>query len=474
TPTHQPRRRMVLNTTGDWAGPETIGGPEYWASQVRERVLLDDCMRTLLESDCRTFIELGPGSSMLGALRLQTDWETTHSAIPLLGRAEDGDRGLLRALGALWEHGIDVLEETLAPADERLVHCSLPGHPFAAHDPEVGEEPHAAKPTSAYGNPVHVQLDRLWCRALGVCATAPKDHFLELGGESLMALQLMRQVRDELGVVIPAAEFMRQPTFGNLLDLVDEQWDGETTPQPGVAVLREGVGRPLFLVADAAESSLSYLELANRLDGGRPVLGLEPQDAGSSRMSVEDIAAGHLEALLRAQPAGPYTLGGWSFGAVVAHEMAAQLFDRGESVDLLICLDASVPGQPGRWIGTDPGWVFGHLRLLAGSVLGLGEVGAQARRNRALPRLLLDKFLVLSRYQPRPVACPALVLKVKVNPREAEDLGRSIGNFYTGGVEVLPVSGDHWSMLQAPHADELAAKLLKSLPETDGVLHVGR
>ncbi|MGH3758444.1 type I polyketide synthase [Actinophytocola sp.] len=470
TPAHAPQRPMVLNTTGGWADPAAITGPEYWAEQVCLPVLLDDCMRTLLDSDCRTFLELGAGSSMLGVLRLRDEWDANRSGIPLLGRAEDGDRGLLRALGTLWEHGVDTLEETLAPADERLVHVSLPGHPFAARDPEADDEP-VATAGAAHRDPVHALLDRLWCGALGVSTAAREDHFLELGGESLMALQLMRQVRDKLGVVVPAAEFMRLPTFGNLLDLVDQRRDDdEPATQLGAVVLREGIGRPLFLVADAAESSLSYLELAGHLDGARPVYGLEPRGTGS-RKSIEDSAAQHLEVLVRLQPAGPYTLGGWSFGAVVAHEMAAQLIARGERVDLLVCLDAYVPGRPGRWIGADPGFVSGHLRLMASSVLGFGEVGVQAKRNSALPRLLLDKFLVLSRYRPRPVDCRALVLKVAVSPREAEELGRAIETFYTGGVTVRPVGGDHWSMLRTPHAEELAAELLGALPETEGAGH---
>ncbi|MGW4059294.1 type I polyketide synthase [Amycolatopsis sp. NPDC004747] len=461
TPARPPQRPMVLNTTGGWADPAEVTGPEYWAEQVSRPVLLDDCMQTLLGSGCRTFLELGSGSSMLGALRLREEWEAGHSGISLLGRADDGDRGLLRALGALWEHGVEAVEETLAPAEKGLVHVSLPGHPFAARDPEDGDEPVAAAAVT-YRDPVHARLERLWCGALGVPAAAREDHFLELGGESLMALQLMRQVRDRFDVVVPAVDFMRQPTFGNLLDLVDRQRGDEEPATPaGAVVLREGSGRPLFLVADAAESALSYLELAGHLDGTRAVHGLEPPDPGS-RKSIQDSAAQHVETLVRIQPAGPYTLGGWSFGAVVAHEMAAQLTAAGERVDLLVCLDAHVPGRPGRRIGADPAFVSGHLRLMASSVLGLGEVGAQAKRNPALPRLLLDKFLVLSRYRPRPVDCRALVLKVEVDPREAEALERELGAWYAGGVTVRPVGGNHWSMLKAPHAEELAAELAKA------------
>ncbi|WP_412077691.1 type I polyketide synthase [Streptomyces xanthophaeus] len=474
THTQLPALRLVSNVTGDWADPAAVCGPEYWAAQVRRPVQLDDGMKTLLGSDCDTFIELGPGSTMLGALRFRGEWDPAHAGVPMLGRPEDGERGLLRALGTLWEHGLDVVEETLAGTGERPRRCSLPGHPFAARDPRA-EQPRpvakAARGSSAAdaSTPVRTQVEQLWCRALGVPSASPADDFFALGGESLMVLNLVTQLREKAGVAVSAAEFLREATFGHLLELAEQQWStaaggGATAAAGGSVVLREGTGRPLFLVADAAESSLSYRTLAAHLDTPRPVHGLEPRIANSSRMSVEDVAAHHVEALLRAQPAGPYTLGGWSFGAVVAHEMALQLAARGERVDLLVCLDAYVPGRAGRLIGADPEFVLGHLRVMAGAALGLGLAGAQARRNPALRGLLMDKFRVLARYRPRPVACPALVLKVEVDRREAELLRRSVRSLYRGGVTVRPVGGDHWSMLREPYVADLAARLSEALP----------
>ncbi|MDH6112898.1 phthiocerol/phenolphthiocerol synthesis type-I polyketide synthase E [Kitasatospora sp. MAP12-15] len=468
--TQLPTQRLISNVTGDWADPAAVCGPDYWATQICRTVQLDEGMKTLLASDCDTFIELGPGSTMLGALRFHPDWDPSHATVPMLGRAEDGESGLLRALGTLWEHGLDILPpQAPAGSGQRPLICSLPGHPFAVQDPQ-SEQPIAAEPPRAAEagrrSPLRILLEQLWCRALGVPSASVADNFFALGGESLTVLNLMAQLRERSGVAVSAAEFLREATFGHLLELAERQ-QGSGTPLPpeGAVVLREGTGRPLFLVADSAASSLGYRALAASLDTARPVLGLEPQGANASRRSIEDIAADHVEALLRAQPGGPYTIGGWSFGAVVAHEMAVQLDARGERVDLLVCLDAYVPGRAHRPIGSDPGFVLGHLRLMASAALGLGQPGAQARRNPALRRLLLDKFQVLSRYRPRPVGCPTVVLKVEVDGREARLLGRSLRGLYTGGLTVRPVSGDHWSMLQDPHVGGLAAQLLEALPQ---------
>jgi phthiocerol/phenolphthiocerol synthesis type-I polyketide synthase E len=213
----------------------------------------------------------------------------------------------------------------------------------------------------------------------------------------------------------------------------------------------------VFLVADAADSTLSYLALADGLDTTRPVLGLEPRGVDGAR--IEEIAAFHVETLTGLQAEGPYTIGGWSFGAVVAHEMAGQLARRGARVDLLVCLDAYMPGQAGRRVGADPAFVLGHLRLMAWAALGVGEAGAQARRNPALRGLLLDKFRALTRYRPRPVSCPTAVFKVGVGAGQAVRLRLGLEGLYGPDVTVVPAAGEHWSMLREPHVGDLAAKL---------------
>ncbi|MFD7337547.1 type I polyketide synthase [Streptomyces violascens] len=96
THTQLPALRLISNVTGGWADPAAVCGPAYWAAQVRRPVQLDAGMQTLLGSQCDTFVELGPGATMLGALRLRAEWEPTHTGVPMLGRPEDGERGLLR------------------------------------------------------------------------------------------------------------------------------------------------------------------------------------------------------------------------------------------------------------------------------------------------------------------------------------------------------------------------------------------
>ncbi len=85
--TQLPAARLISNITGGWAEPGDVCGPEYWAAQICRPVQLDAGMQTLLGSGCDTFIELGPGATMLGGLRLCDGWDPRMRGIPMLGRA---------------------------------------------------------------------------------------------------------------------------------------------------------------------------------------------------------------------------------------------------------------------------------------------------------------------------------------------------------------------------------------------------
>ncbi|MFP8964465.1 amino acid adenylation domain-containing protein, partial [Streptomyces nanhaiensis] len=120
--------------------------------------------------------------------------------------------------------------------------------------------------------------------------------------------------------------------------------------------LREEGGRPpLFCVHPAAGIAWAYAGLTGPLGTDQPVYGLQARGLDGSRVlpgSITEMAADYVAQLRTVRPAGPYRLLGWSFGGLVAHEMAVQLQSAGETVDLLAVLDA-VPS--GRGQGGDGG-----------------------------------------------------------------------------------------------------------------------
>ncbi len=471
-PNSAPRTRLVSNTSGSWSDPEALRGPDYWAGQLRSPVLLEDCAGTLLESDCDTFLELGPGTSMLATLRRHAGWKAGHVTVPLLGRAEDGERGVLRALGSLWELGTDAVAELLEKPDEQPVTCSLPTYPFSDEEPEF---------VVARRTPVKSTVERLsgstveqlWCVALGVPSVDAADDFYAFGGESLMAVNLMSKIRERTGVSVPVAEFDQEPTFGRLSRLVAERTaaPGPRHPVDVVTFHEDGPGRPLLLIADSAGSALSYRALAGELVGARPVHGLEI--VSTEEKGIDAIAAHYVDAVLRTQPAGPYVLGGWSFGAVLAHEVARQLTRRGEVVDTVVGLDGFVQGRRDLPMAVDPDFLLSHGRTLVDAAFGFGAIGREVRRNPALRTQLLGKARALVPYRPPFVPARALVFRAGSDRRGAARLRARLAPLYGGGVRVLTTPGDHWSLLTQPHVGALARELDGALAGAERMDHVG-
>src|SRR5262249_18016801 len=156
------------------ADPAQVARPDYWATQLRSPVLLARAMETLLASGCTTYVELGPGSSMLGGLRRSPGWDTAFTAVGLTGRpGEPADDALLSALCTLWELGADrAIDDVLEPAGPGAVRVSLPGYRFLGEDPRGEREPRPPAPASAAPRSVpgpdgvRAVLEKLWCRTL--------------------------------------------------------------------------------------------------------------------------------------------------------------------------------------------------------------------------------------------------------------------------------------------------------------------
>lgn len=256
--------------------------------------------------------------------------------------------------------GYPAPEDILAHLRARLPHYMVPSQlhvverfPLTANgkvDLPLGTVPSTA-PTTAPArdsagtaeNGLVAQLGALWADLLDLPAVGPDEDFFALGGNSLLALRLVHRARDELRVGLEFGQVFQTPTVRAMAASVGR---GERASGCLVA-LSGGEGPELFLFHPVGGSVGSYVPLARAWPG--PVRAFQSRalaDASAEETSgsLSAMAAGYIEELRRLRPAGPYLLGGWSMGGVLAYEAARQLAELGEQAYPFL-ID-SLPRQP--------------------------------------------------------------------------------------------------------------------------------
>ncbi|HYG64402.1 MAG TPA: AMP-binding protein [Thermoanaerobaculia bacterium] len=197
-------------------------------------------------------------------------------------------------------------------------------------------------------DPWETELVAIWREVLEVPSIGVTDDlFLELGASSLSALSAVGEIRQRLGRDVEPHQLLGKETIERQAVLLRQE------PGEGSAALVPlrggGPGHPLYLIHPAGGSPFSYLALTRGLGPGQPVyafrdphLSSDP-GGGPSFASIEEMAAAYLAELEAFDSHGPYALGGWSMGGLVAFEMARRLAERGRPVSLLLMLDTFPP-----------------------------------------------------------------------------------------------------------------------------------
>jgi thioesterase domain-containing protein len=337
---------------------------------------------------------------------------------------------------------------------------------------------------------LELELVKVFETALNVRPIGIKDSFFELGGHSLLALRVCNLIESNLGKRLPVVTIFQNTSVERLAAVLRQHVN--SAPRSSLVDIQpRGDRRPLFFVHAVGGSVFSYVELASHLGQDQPFYAFQSRglyDDLPPHTSIKDMAADYLAQMRAAQPQGPYLLGGWSMGGVVAFEMAHQLKKMGEEVELLAMVDSFMPGASG-WSDTnndetllsdfayDLGLSLDQLNIPMDTLSGAGTEAQLAYllelaiSMKVLPADigLLDvqrifnvyklNIRALQGYEPEALSSPILLLKAAEGPK-AQDPTRGWGKLAVAGIEVREAPGDHYTVLRDPGVRTLAERLM--------------
>ncbi len=216
---------------------------------------------------------------------------------------------------------------------------------------DYGALPAPVFPANAAGRAPRGPREQLICElfaeVLDLPAVGPEQDFFELGRDSLLAVQLTIRILAVTGTAVSLRTLLDNPTAAMLSTHLSRGPDGADNRAALDVLLplrSAGPLAPLFCVHPALGIGWPYLGLLRHLPAERPVYGLQAaglaKGTAAAHHSIEDMAREYVRQLITVQPTGPYHLLGWSFGGLVAHEIAVLLQRDGHEVALLAILDA--------------------------------------------------------------------------------------------------------------------------------------
>lgn len=328
-------------------------------------------------------------------------------------------------------------------------------------------------------------------QVLGREGIGQDDGFFVLGGHSLLAVRLFALIEDRLKKRLPLATLMAAPTPRELAAVIDAD-TADDHRSPIVPIRAAGSRRPFFCVHGMDGDVLFLQRLLAHTSKDQPIYGLQARGMDGverPQATVEEMGATYERAIREVQPEGPYVIGGYSLGGMIALEICQRLAQRGERVERLVLLDTRIPRavaehharktliQRARWQMRN-GPAFMVRKVYRGVIQPKAyRIFERAGLQQPRPlRRLATRFANLKAYfayQPRAWGGPTTMIRADIQEAIFRDLG-AFGweHVAIGGLEVVPVRCDHANFFGARTIADVGAAVERVLAASCGSTEV--
>ncbi len=355
-------------------------------------------------------------------------------------------------------------------------------------------------------------LVEIWQEALRLPRVGIHEDFFELGGQSLSAVVVTTKIEQAFATRLPLSALIEAPTVSQLAELISES-HAKRNWSPLVALEKKGSKSPIFLFHSHGGNVLEYQALARRLhrDSDRPVYALQSRGLDGSQIEeprVEEMAAYYLQQIRSVQRYGPYYLGGFCLGGMLALEAAQQLRSEGERVDLVFMINTPTarylhysPEMRSAWrryhrwsdrlalelsylSSRAAGHRMAYLWTRAKRVRDVCQIRAEmfwdnlvTREHGPVPRHSLGYHLehlamaydrAWEAYEPRPYEGKVLQICASRQPSGIHpDPTLGWANLLTGEFSICSIDGFRQNLLDEPAVEFLAASIEHALEECE-------
>jgi len=330
-------------------------------------------------------------------------------------------------------------------------------HPKVATDRPTGE--------------TEERLAALWAQLLGKRDFGREDDFLDSGGDSLLAAQLVALVERTFGVWLPIRTLFESGTIAQMAAVI-ETLPQTTAEQPQrhvslVPFQTSGSKPPFFMVHGHSGRSIGLGFIAPHLDADQPYYGFVARGMDGRllpRRTIAAIAADYIREIKEVDPQGPYYLGGFCSGGMITYEMACQLITEGRQVALLALLDTAHPDfltPPSRLLQTTRNVKLHIRRLLFRAFLAVGRRAPVRLGERIVNETIRRGAMT---YVPQPYPGEVTLIRSAVHFRSSDpDLGWTTRARQS--IDLRPVPGDHSYILTRENISPAARQLQVCLNE---------
>lgn len=324
-----------------------------------------------------------------------------------------------------------------------------------------------------------------------------EENFFELGGTSLQAAMLTSRLSSQLDVSVPTSLIFDLGNVAAIAGKLSQLYESQIRERFGAdsivsaqvegdsllaALKPSGSRTPLFMVHPPGGIVVCYRELATNFHEEQPLYAVRARGLHGDEPlppTIDAMAEEYVGAIRDFQPDGPYLLGGWSLGGVIAYEVARQLRSSGQNVAGLVLLDSTVPERSDPRVAS-AGEEYGielslrqlssltqdqQLPFLYAHAEKLGVLHDDTPRETVerviedLRRLFAHHLGLCQEYQLSPLDVDVLLVRPSEVPGKSDERPDRGWQRWVNSVQVSYVAGHHHSMIQMPGVAELATQI---------------